>query len=175
MSTHFGLWTKVSINGRFRGEASLVRTNFAGRSWVSGRAASIRRSSRLFWGNRGTPRPRLCKRFNGADSGIHSRCRRCVCRMNHDAGRSKSSKRDGLFDPENHVVAGPARVVAEIMIETQLLDRACLQKRNDLRRPVSSHPSDRRRPQIIEINLHFRFPAPIEVMHIIQARAPKVP
>lgn len=47
--------------------------------------------------------------------------------MDNDAWRQETTKCHCFFDPQNDVVARPLLVIAEIVIETQFLDRAGLQ------------------------------------------------
>ena len=45
-----------------------------------------------------------------------------LCHPRRHDGRRKSAQRDGLFNPQNHVVPGVAVVIAQVVVQTELGD-----------------------------------------------------
>lgn len=74
--------------------------------------------------------------------------------MNRDLRRPKSSSNDGLLYPKDDIVSCPALIRAQVVIEAQLFDDACLEKRDDYRRPTRQDPAFGRRSFIIQIDAH---------------------
>ncbi len=74
--------------------------------------------------------------------------------MNGDLRRLKASRDNRLLDPENHVVARPSLVVAEVVIEAQFFDRPRFQQSDDFVGPVRPDPSVRRRSFVVQEDAH---------------------
>lgn len=52
--------------------------------------------------------------------------------MHLDLGQREAAEDYCFLDPKHHVVTGPTLIVSEVVIEAQLLDIACFQKRDGL-------------------------------------------
>jgi hypothetical protein len=78
---------------------------------------------------------------DGFDTGEHFFPGRRIGRVDMDRRRCKTSEYDGLFDPEHHVLAGAALVVAQVVVEAQFANRAGLQQGDGLVRPEDSDPA----------------------------------
>jgi hypothetical protein len=67
-----------------------------------------------------------------------------------DEWRSESSRSDCFLDPDNHIVAGAALVVSQVMIQTDLDHLTKLKKLNRFAWPKNSNPAFRRAPLVIQ-------------------------
>jgi len=76
--------------------------------------------------------------------------------MHGQLGRVEAANRDRFFDPAEDVVAGAARVVAQVMVQAELSHVPLLEQADDLLRPACGHPARRGRPTIIQKDLHLR-------------------
>ena len=75
--------------------------------------------------------------------------------MNSNDRRRRKTTRDHCFlDPREDIIAGTARVVAEIVIQAQLDHLACFQEGDGFLRPPNGGPARRCRPFVIEEYLH---------------------
>ncbi len=64
--------------------------------------------------------------FDGRDTRSHLECGRRIGRMYGDLWWSESMKRDRFLNPKNHVIAGTACIIAQVVIETEFVDLAGL-------------------------------------------------
>ena len=95
-----------------------------------------------------------CESLDAGDTGFHFDPGRGIGGMHPDVGRIESSGGDGFFNPEDDVVASAVFVIAQVMVETEIGDVACLQQVDDLFRPTGERPAGGRRTFVIEEYLH---------------------
>lgn len=74
--------------------------------------------------------------------------------MHGDDGWHKPAQGHGFFQPENHVVAGAALVIAQVMVEAEFPNTTGLQQGNGFIGPVHPYPAERGGPFIVQKNTH---------------------
>jgi hypothetical protein len=71
--------------------------------------------------------------------------------MHRDFRRDEAAQGHGLLDPQDHVVAGAARIVAQVVVQAQLGDLPGFEQGDGLVRPQGADPAGRRGARIFKI------------------------
>lgn len=100
--------------------------------------------------------PRTARRepFDGDDRSLHLLSGRYIRGVDPDSGRHHASVDHRFLEPQQHVIAGSMLVISEVMVETQLIHAARLEKGYGFFGPANPVPAFGGRSLIIKKDLH---------------------